>query len=113
MGSVTPVRNEVNAIENNMPPTSNFTNVLRYAGAGPALSDWLQHSGPGSCIVGDDDPSHPAMYMLVGSFGQGANTAAEYYDAWWDGETKTATFQVILYHMTTDTGYTISSSNPA
>lgn len=85
----------------NAVPTPDFVNTLRSAGCGDRLDYWLTHNDNGSSL------GTPATVIVVGIFGQGIGTAAEYIRAEpWTPPTASQ-LEVIFYRRTDGNGYTL------
>jgi hypothetical protein len=102
-------------LDNDMPPTPAFVNLLQSAGAGNQLQSWLSCSDAGS-MPGSAAPwiSYPTDYILTGVFGSGPNSGVEIYNypnVVPFNQPVSDRLQVIFYRQTINGQYTVSIDN--
>jgi hypothetical protein len=86
------------------PPTPDFLSLIRSAGAGEKITQWVSNSDPGSAV------GNPINVMLVGIFGQGTDTGVEFVQRYADttAHATPAQLEVLFYKRTDGSGYTLS-----
>lgn len=85
----------------NAAPTQNFINVLRNAGGGAQLTYWLNNNDNGSTL------GYAGNVVLVGIFGQGIGSDAEFIKQYLGNGPFPVQMQVLFYRKTDGSGYTL------
>lgn len=92
-------------LNRNAPPSPDFLSLMRYAGAGSKVENWVANNDSGSAL------GFPANVILVGIFGRGTGSDVElsqvYFPARQDQVTQ-AYVEVFFYRRPSEQGYTLS-----
>lgn len=85
----------------NATPTPAFTTILRSAGCGDALTEWLANADSGSAL------GFPGNVLVAGIIGQGQGSAVEVMEYYWQSGTIPAELDVLFYRNADASGYTM------